>query len=181
MRTAKLIACFAIAALASAPAIAHHEDNQGFSECSYSHDEPHYGLYRESDDPATWVSEGDPDNPWVGSTSPTGAVYAGRFGGSDGKASYSAGACGVGLAEVAVYEENDGSVNVVIVGDNGNQNAAGNGYTGINTGHGGKDHNKGGKLCVQGTCTEQDTPIMCEQAGPGRVDWHKTDEDGCNL
>ncbi len=175
---------FAILALVVSPAFADHETEEGDSECSYAHDEPHYGLTR--DDPNNpspdWVTQGDPENPWVGSTSPTGAVYAGRFGGSDGEAFLSVGACGVGLTEVAVYQEDDGSVNVVVMGDNGNQNSAGNGYAGVNTGHGDEDTNKGGPLCISGNCVVDDSPVVCENPRDGeRVDWHDTDADGCEL
>jgi hypothetical protein len=180
------------------------EDPNGFSQCEYAHNSPHYGATRnDPNDPASWVTEGDPDNPWVGSTSPTGAVYAGRFGGSEGNALLTVGSCleyqGAGshggVSEASVYEE-DGQVYVVAVAEGGNDDAGSNGYIGLNTGYdrGSGKVNKGGKTCAgqrsgANACTPVDTPLMCEPAssagGPptssGGANWHDTNKDGCDL
>jgi len=195
-----------VAALACAPAIADHEDGDGFETCEYAHDDPHYGLRRhDPNDPASWPSQGDPDNPWVGSTSPTGAAYAGRFGGSEGNAWLSAGSCleyqGAGshggTSEANVYQE-DGEYHLVVVAEGGNDDAGANSYIGVNTGYQGRNGsaNGGGPLCAgqrsgANACTPQEVPgvFMCEPAsnagGPppsqGGGNWHRSSKDGCDL
>ena len=203
MRKALMTIAVAAIALGVAPVGAHHEDSTGFETCDYAHDEPHYGLWRDNpEDPTQWVQEGDPNRPWVGSTSPTGAVYAGMFGGSEGNAWLSAGTClehqGAGshggTTEANVYETEDGYAVVVVV-EGGNDDPGANGYIGANTGYDRNNGraNSGGPLCAgaagAGECTPVDTPVMCEPAssagGPppseGGANWHSTDADGCDL
>jgi hypothetical protein len=204
-RTTLMIAVVALA-LAAAPALADHEDDDGLEQCEYSHNSPHYGLRRhDANDPASWPSQGDPDNPWVGSTSPTGSVYAGRFGGSEGNAFLSAGTCleysGAGshggVTEANVYEK-DGMYYGVVAVEGGNDDATTNGYLGANTGYESDDGrvNRGGALCAGqrsgvNACTPEQVPgiFMCEPAssagGPpssqGGANWHDTSKNGCDL
>lgn len=195
-----------LAAMAATPAMGHHEDGNGYETCDYAHDSPHYGLHRDDpSDPASWPSQGDPDDPWVGSTSPTGSIHAGRFGGSDGNAWLSVGTClehqGAGshggTTEANIYEQ-DGGYDLVVVAEGGNDDAGANGYIGINTGYDGRNGraNSGGPLCAgqasgANACTPAEAPgiFMCEPAssagGPstsaGGANWHDNDEDGCDL
>lgn len=196
---------YAVAALVlvtCAPAFAHHEDANGYEQCDYGNNSPHYGLTRNNpNDPASWVTQGDPSNPWVGSTSPSGSVYAGRFGGSEGGAKYSAGTCleyqGAGshggVTEVSVYEKNGQYYGVVAV-EGGNDDAGTNGYLGANTGYDNGPINGGGKACAgqrsgANACTPVNTPLMCEPAsnaggpssGSGGANWHDTSKNGCDL
>lgn len=195
-----------VVALASGPALGHHEDPNGFERCDYAHNKPHYGLNRDDpNDPTSWPSQGDPSNPWIGSTSPTGSVYAGRFGGSEGNALLTAGTClehqGAGshggVSEASVYQRN-GMYHLVVVAEGGNDDATANGYIGINTGYDQNDGsvNRGGPLCAGqhsgvNACTPDTAPgiFMCEPAssagGPpssqGGANWHESDQDGCDL
>lgn len=194
VRSIMLLASVALAT--AAPALAHHEDNQGKERCDGWHNDPHYGLKRDNpNDPASWVSQGNSSKPWVGSTSQTGAVYAGMNGGSEGSAMLAAGTCGEtgnggaqpngGVAEVAIY----GDGNVVVAAEGGGDDRNNDAYAGLNTGYDRPNGraNSGGPLCVgtgAGVCTPVDTPIMCEKPtnlGGGSANWHNTNADGCDL
>lgn len=206
MRRVIVILAVALAAAGSVPASAHHEDSQGMETCDYSNDATHYGLTRnDPNDPTKWPAQGDQGNPWVGSTSPSGSVYAGRFGGSEGKAWLSAGTClehqGAGshggTTEASVYQKN-GQYYVVVVAEGGNDDATDNGYLGINTGYDDADGsvNHGGAACAgqrsgPNACAPSPVPgvFMCEPAsmagGPppsqGGANWHESPKDGCDL
>jgi hypothetical protein len=190
----------AIVALSAAPAFANHEKPNGKETCDSWSTAPHYGLDRRSSDPQDWVVTGDPNHPWAGSTSDTAAVYAGQNGGSEGNATYSAGACGEtgnggggqsngGTTEVDVYQ-NGTDVDVVVVAEGGSDDPNNDSYSGINTGYDRGDGraNAGGKLCAgmgaNSACTPVDTPVMCEKPtalGGHSSNWHDTNRNGCDL
>lgn len=201
MKRATMLILVAILALAAAPALAHHERANGEESCDSWSNAPHYGLDRRSTDPQDWVSQGDPSRPWIGSTSETAAVYAGMNGGSEGNATFAAGACGErgngggtqqngGTTEVAVYQRGT-DVDVVVVGEGGSNDPNNDAYTGVNTGYDRGDGraNAGGPLCVgqktgANACTPVATPVMCEKPtalGGGSANWHNTSKDGCDL
>ena len=196
----RLLIPAAIVLIAAAPAFASHEDPDGKERCDGWHSTPHYGLTRtDPNDPASWPAQGDPDRPWVGSTSETAAVYAGMNGGSEGNAAVAAGACGEtgngggaqsngGTTEVAIYQDGT-DVDVVVVGEGGGDDPNNDAYAGLNTGYDKPNGraNRGGPLCVGtggGVCTPADTPVMCEKPtnlGGGSANWHNTSADGCDL
>lgn len=196
MATTRKIVIGVMAALAitTAPALANHKDGGGFIQCDYAHNSPHIGLTRDATPGTDWVTT---SGTWVGSTSESGAVYAGLFGGSSGAAFVSAGSCNEftglnhgGVTEVAVFTS---PIGVFAVADGGNDNSGANGYIGVGIG-GPSSANNGGPLCAgsgtgtTGPCTPVATPVICEKAssagGPnqdGSKNWHSTSKDGCDL